>query len=132
MLQFINSGRFIASSLSNFVNNLSEGIHRIKCKFGHDDKKYETWEVKYKHCNCFLEYTNLCFCCNKSYQRKFDKKLKERFFKTYKFLTTTIISFFYYCKRVFILMNIWMIEKRSIKNHYLKKILQSLEYGRYY
>ena len=21
------------------VNNLSEGIHRIKCKFGHDDKK---------------------------------------------------------------------------------------------
>ena len=106
MLQFINSGRFIASSLSNFVNNLSEGIHRIKCKFGHDDKKYETWEVKYKHCNCLLEYTNLCFCCNKSYQRKFDKKLKERFFKTYKFLITTIISLFYFCKKMFIRMNI--------------------------
>ena len=23
-----------------------------------------------------------CLCCNKSYQRKFDKKLKERFFNT--------------------------------------------------
>ena len=30
-------------------------------------------------------------CCNK-YQHTFDKKLKERFFNTYKFLTTTIIS----------------------------------------
>ena len=28
----------MASSLSNFVNNLSEGIHRIKYKFGHDDQ----------------------------------------------------------------------------------------------
>ena len=29
----------MATSLSNLVNNLSEGIHRIKCKFGRDDKK---------------------------------------------------------------------------------------------
>ena len=29
VLQFIDSARFIASSLSNLVNNLSEGIHRI-------------------------------------------------------------------------------------------------------
>ena len=29
MLQFIHSTRFMASSLSNLVNNLSEGIHRI-------------------------------------------------------------------------------------------------------
>ena len=32
----------MTSSLSNQVNNLSEGIHIIKCKFGHDDKKRET------------------------------------------------------------------------------------------
>ena len=31
ILQFIASPRFMASSLSNFVNNLSEAIHRIKC-----------------------------------------------------------------------------------------------------
>ena len=38
VLQFINTARFITSSLSNLVNNLSEGIHKIKCKYGHDDK----------------------------------------------------------------------------------------------
>ena len=42
ILQFIDSARFMASSLSNLVNNFSEGIHRIKCKYGHDDKKVET------------------------------------------------------------------------------------------
>ena len=30
-LQFIDSPRLMASSLSNFVNNLAEGIHKIKC-----------------------------------------------------------------------------------------------------
>ena len=29
-------------SLLNLVNNLIKGIHKIKCKYGHDDKKYET------------------------------------------------------------------------------------------
>ena len=37
-LQFINSARVMTSLLSNLVNNLSEGINKIKCKFGHDDK----------------------------------------------------------------------------------------------
>ena len=44
----------IASSLSNLVNNLSEGIHRIKCKCRHDDKKYETCGINYKYCDCFF------------------------------------------------------------------------------
>ena len=30
----------MASSLSNLVNNVSEGIHKLKCKYGHDDAKY--------------------------------------------------------------------------------------------
>ena len=29
-------------SFSNLVKNLSEGIHRTKCKFGHNNKKWET------------------------------------------------------------------------------------------
>ena len=33
ILQFIDRARFMADSLSNLLNNLSEGIHRIKCKF---------------------------------------------------------------------------------------------------
>ena len=31
MLQLIDSAKYMASSLSN-VNNLSDGIHRIKCQ----------------------------------------------------------------------------------------------------
>ena len=44
----------MASSLSNVVNNLSEGFHRIKCKLENDVKKCETSTIKYKYCNCFL------------------------------------------------------------------------------
>ena len=80
ILQFTDSARFMISSLSNLVNNLSEGFHKIKCKLEHDDKKCETCRIKYKYCDCFLEYTNFKddliehkgFSCNKSYRRKFD------------------------------------------------------------
>ena len=48
----------MASSLANLVNNLSKGIHKIKCKHGFDDKKCEICEIEYKHCNCLLEYMN--------------------------------------------------------------------------
>ena len=48
----------MATLLTNLVNNLSEGRHRIKSKLGHDDKKCETHRIKFKHCYCFLEYTN--------------------------------------------------------------------------
>ena len=83
----------MASSLSNLVNKLSELIHRIKCKFGHDNRTCETCGIKYKYCDCFLEYINFkndlieynCLSCNKSYQRNFDEKFKERFFNTYTF-----------------------------------------------
>ena len=48
----------MASSLSNLVNNLSEGIYKIKCKYGHDDKKCEIFRHKYKYCSFFVEYAN--------------------------------------------------------------------------
>ena len=38
-IQFFDNARFMASSLSNLVNNLPEGIHKIKCKYRHDNKK---------------------------------------------------------------------------------------------
>ena len=34
VLQFIDSERFMASSLSNLVSNLFEGIQKIKCNTG--------------------------------------------------------------------------------------------------
>ena len=50
ILQFIDSARFMARPLSNLVDNLSEEIHRIKCKYGHDDKNVKIMEL--------LGYTN--------------------------------------------------------------------------
>ena len=49
--------------------------------------------IRYKHCDCFLEYENFkddlieykFLCCKKNYQNKFDEKLKEILFNTYKF-----------------------------------------------
>ena len=58
-MKFIDSARFMASSLSNLVNNLAEVIHQIKCKYGHDNKKCETCSIKYKDGECYLEYTNV-------------------------------------------------------------------------
>ena len=62
----------MASSLSNLVNNLSEGLYRIKCKLEHDNIKCE---INYKYYDCFLEYRNfkddliecICLCFDKSY-----------------------------------------------------------------
>ena len=58
-LIFIDSARFMANALPNLVNNLTQGIYKIKYKCGHNNKKCETYAVKYKYCNCFLEYMNL-------------------------------------------------------------------------
>ena len=83
----------MTSSVLNLANNLSEWIHRIKCKFGHSDKKCERCGIECKSCDCFLEYINFkydlieykYFYCNKSYQQNFNEKLKEQFLNTYKF-----------------------------------------------
>ena len=40
-IKFIDSARFMGSSLSNLVGNLTEGIHKIKC------------------CNCFFEHESV-------------------------------------------------------------------------
>ena len=94
----------MANPLSNLVNNLSDEIHRIKCKYRHDDKKCETCRIKYKYCDCFLEYKNFKdglieykrLRCNKSYRQKFDEKLKETFLLHTNFLTMITVSLFYY------------------------------------
>ena len=97
----------MTSSLSNLVNSLSERIYRIKCKYGHDDKKCEACRIKYKYWDCFLEYTNFkddlieykCLSSDNNYQHKFDKKGKERLLIHINFLTMAVISLFYCCKK---------------------------------
>ena len=53
-MQFVDSARFMAISLSNLVTRLAERIHKTECKNGNGNKKCETCRIKYKHCDCFL------------------------------------------------------------------------------
>ena len=93
ILQFIDGARFMTSSLSNLVNNLFERIHRNRRKFLPDDEKFETFGIKCKCCDCLLKYKHFkddlieykCLICNQNCQRKFDEKLKKRFFHAFKF-----------------------------------------------
>ena len=71
----------MASSLWNLVNNLGEGIPKIKCKYGYDNKKCVTCGIKYKDCECCVECTNVkddlilfkCLCCNRNHKKKLMK-----------------------------------------------------------
>ena len=64
--KFFDSERFMATSLSNLVDNLTEGIHKIKCK----------------NYDCFLEYESVknnsikykCLSCNENYSNRIDEE----------------------------------------------------------
>ena len=43
--------------MSNLIINFTEGTHKIKCKYRHDDQKIETCEIKYKDCERFFKNT---------------------------------------------------------------------------
>ena len=71
----------MACSLSDLANNLSEGIHKVNCKYEHHDKKCETCGSINEICNCLFEYTNFkddlieyVYIVKKNYQKKFDVK----------------------------------------------------------
>ena len=95
---------FIAQDLCHAhyqVNNLAEKIYKIKCKYGHNDKKCEICGIKIKYCEYSLEYSNSrddfieykCFCCNKNYHKMFDEKLNKRFSNPHKFSNHNINKF---------------------------------------
>ena len=87
----------MASSLSNLVDNLREGIYKIKCK----------------NCDCFLEYESVkdnlikykCLSYNKNYSNKFDGKLTSDLRTHFSFLLMILINLFCYQEKVFILMS---------------------------
>ena len=56
ILQFIDSARFMASTLSYLVNNISEGIHKVKCKYGHNEKNVKLVELHSKNATGFFEH----------------------------------------------------------------------------
>ena len=70
-IKFIDSLRFISSSLSNLVDNLSEGLHSDKC-------------TDCKSClDCMVskddQLTFRYFECKKNYKKDFNKELIKRF-----------------------------------------------------
>ena len=81
-IKFIDSYRFMSSSLSKVVNNLSEEIHNSKCV----------------DCNSCLDYIKIknkklllrCFNCNAYYRKKFNKDLIKKFKNTYSFFNNDI------------------------------------------
>ena len=90
-IKFVDSARFRTTSLSNLVDNLTEGIRK----------------TKYKDCDCFLEYESVKdnsikykgFSCNKSYSNKIDKELKKSINNAFKFSNNNINKFFLLLKK---------------------------------
>ena len=81
----------MATSLSNLLHNLTEGIHKIKCK------DYD----------CFLEYESVkdnsiksnWLSCIKTYFNKIDEELKKRFKNTFMFSNNDINTFILLLKK---------------------------------
>ena len=84
-IKFIDSYRFMSSSLSKLVDNLSEGIHNNKCV----------------DCNCCLDYIKIkneklllkCFNCDNYYKKKFNQDLIKKFKSTYSFCDNVLNKF---------------------------------------
>ena len=70
-IKFIDITKFMATLVSNLVDNLAEGVHKIKCK----------------DCDCFLEHESFkdnsikykCLSCNKDYSNKIYQEFKKWF-----------------------------------------------------
>ena len=77
-IKFIDSYRFMSSSLSKLVDNLSEEIHNNKCA----DCKSCLDYIKTKNEKLMLK----CFSCEQYYKKKFNKELIKIFKSTYEIL----------------------------------------------
>ena len=85
-IKFIDSYRFMSSSLSKLVDNLSEGIHNNKCSDCESNLDY----IKIKKNGKLLLK---CFNCNIYYKKKFNKDLMKKFKNTYSFCNNDLNKF---------------------------------------
>ena len=84
-MKFIDSCRFMSSSLSKLVDNLSEGIHNNKCSDCESNLDY----IKIKNEKLLLK----CFSCNCYYKKKFNKDLIKKLKNTYSFCNDDLNKF---------------------------------------
>ena len=81
-LKFIDSFRFMSTSLSRLIDNLSDGFHcnrYIDCKFFLDYMITQDDQLIFR-----------CFECKKNYHKVFNKDLINRFAKIYEFCNNGI------------------------------------------
>ena len=84
-IKFIDSYRFMSTSLSKFVDNLSEELHNNKC-------------LNCKSCLDCMKTKNKklilkCFNCKQNYEKDFNKELIKRFANTYQFSNGNLNKF---------------------------------------
>ena len=97
--KFIDSYRFMSSSLSKLVDNLSEGIHNNKCADCKSNLDYvrittarptaESSSLERKNEKLLLK----CFNCDSYYKKKFNKDLIKKFKNTYSFCNNDLNKF---------------------------------------
>ena len=84
-IKFIDSYRFMSTSLSNLVSNLSKGLHNDRCI----DCKYCLDYMTTKDEQLIFRY----FRCKRNYERNFNEDLIQRFANTYEFCNGDLNKF---------------------------------------
>ena len=85
--------------------------------------------IKFENCACFPEYRRVkgnliiykCSSCNKCSSKKLNEELKKKFKNNFKFSNNDINKFILLLRKGVCPSEYMMIEKRLMKQHYLKK-----------